>query len=271
MKTRIITGCVLIPLTMAAILLGGWVFDVICIAAIALALHEMTGALIKKGHQVVRWPVWAATVLSVPAFLVYKGVALLPILFGTILIITMYVLFHGEPHLEDILVSVMPLLSVTLPGMCLLSQNHAVNELWRVPLICLSLLVPVAGDTAAYFIGVRFGSKKLIPKVSPNKTVEGAAAGLMGSVLCALAIWGIACATMGDKVLMPPMWHFAVIGLLGGVVGQVGDLYASLIKRHCGIKDYSNLIPGHGGVMDRMDSILFVSALVYIYQQILLK
>ena len=67
----------------------------------------------------------------------------------------------------------------------------------------------------------------------------------------------------------PPLWHYILIGLIGGVVGQIGDLYASLVKRHCGIKDYGTIFPGHGGMMDRLDSTLFVAVLVYLYQSIL--
>ena len=68
---------------------------------------------------------------------------------------------------------------------------------------------------------------------------------------------------------MPPLWHFAVIGLVGGIVGQIGDLFASLVKRHCGVKDYGTIFPGHGGMMDRLDSVLFVALLVYMYQSIM--
>jgi len=270
MKTRTITGAVLIAAATAITLLGGWVFDVTVIAVICVALYEMTDAMVKKGHQVVRWPVWLATVLSIPAFLLYGSQMLWPIVCGCAIVIITYVLFHGEPQLDDIFVSIMPLLAVSLPGMCLLSQNHS-PEAYRIPLICLSLLMPVMCDTFAYFIGSKFGKRKLIPKVSPNKTVAGAVAGWIGAEACAMGIWGAAVLITGDAAALPPMWHFAAVGFLGGYVSQIGDLFASLVKRHCGVKDYGSIFPGHGGMMDRMDSILFASVLVYIYQQLLLK
>jgi len=270
-KTRVITGAALMAALAFAIWMGGWVASVICILAIGVAQYEMIRALRQRGHQVVRWPVWAATVLSVPIFLLWDNKLLLPTVVVTALIITVYVLFHGEPHLDDILVSLMPLFAVALPGMCLLAQINAPYRWLQVMLLCTSFLVPTLGDAAAYLVGSRFGKRKLIPAVSPHKTVAGAVGGLAGSVITALAIWGITYAAVGDTAgaALPPLWHFAIIGVIGGVVGQIGDLFASLVKRHCGIKDYGNIFPGHGGMMDRLDSVLFVALLVYLYQSVM--
>jgi len=271
MKTRIITGAALICALAFAIYMGGWVASVICIAAIAIAQFEMMRALRRKGHQNVRWPIWVATVVSIPIFLVWDNKLLLPIVVVTSLITITYVLFHGEPHLDDIFVSLMPLFTVALPGMCLLAQVNAPYRWLQVMLLCTSFLVPNLGDAAAYFIGSRFGKRKLIPAVSPNKTVAGAVGGLIGSEVTALAIWWIVylCSGGAANAEMPPLWHFALIGLVGGVVGQIGDLFASLVKRHCGIKDYGTIFPGHGGMMDRLDSTLFVALLVYLYQSVM--
>ena len=272
LKTRVITGAVLICALAFAIYMGGWVASVICILAVAIAQYEMIRALRERGHQVVRWPVWVATVLSIPVFLLYDNIFLLHIVVATALIITTYVLFHGEPKLDDILVSLMPLMTVALPGMCLLAQINAPFRWQQVMLLCTSFLVPTLGDAAAYLVGSRFGKRKLIPAVSPNKTVAGAVAGLAGSEITALVIWWITYSATGGatNTVMPPLWHFAIIGVIGGVVGQIGDLFASLVKRHCGIKDYGTIFPGHGGMMDRLDSVLFVALLVYLYQSMML-
>ncbi|MBQ7455415.1 MAG: phosphatidate cytidylyltransferase [Clostridia bacterium] len=271
MKTRIITGAILICALAFAIFMGGWVASVIIIVAVFIAEYEMIRALTEHGHQVVRWPVWAATALSIPIFLLYDDRLLLPIVIVTALIITTYVLFHGQPHLDDILVSMMPLLTVALPGMCLLGQIQAPWRWLQTMLLCTTFLVPSLGDAAAYFIGSRFGKRKLIPPVSPHKTVAGAVGGLVGSEVTALVIYWIVWAATGGaaNAEMPPLWHFVLLGLLGGVVGQIGDLFASLVKRHCCIKDYGTILPGHGGMLDRLDSVLFVAVLVYMYQQLL--
>ena len=267
MKTRLITGAILACVLIAAIAMGGWVFSIICIIAIGIALHEMIHVLNEKGHKMVRWPVWMATVLSIPCFLLYDNRTLMPILTVTTMIVIGYVLFHGEPQVEDILYSLMPFYAVSLPGMCLLAQINAPYRYLQVMLLFTSFVVPLAGDTMAYFIGRRYGKRKLIPAVSPNKTVEGAIAGLGGSVVGALIVYGITAACV--EAALPPVWHYLLLGLLGGVVGQMGDLFASLIKRHCGVKDYGNIFPGHGGMMDRVDSVLFMAVLVYIYQSIM--
>ncbi len=267
MKTRMITGAILACALVFAIAMGGWVFSVLCILAIGIALHEMIHILKQKGHQVVRWPVWVATVLSIPCFVLYENTMLVPIVALTTMVIVGYVLFHGEPQVEDILYSLMPFYAVSLPGMCLLAQINAPERYLQVMLLFTSFVVPLAGDTLAYFIGSRFGKRKLIPAVSPNKSVEGAAAGLFGSVLGALIVYGITAACV--EAALPPVWHYVLLGLVGGVAGQMGDLFASLIKRHCGVKDYGKLFPGHGGMMDRIDSVLFMAVLVYIYQSIM--
>jgi len=125
-------------------------------------------------------------------------------------------------------------------------------------------------DTSAYYCG-RFlgkgGKHKLCPKVSPNKTIEGSIGGLLGSVIGS-TIYGYAISKCGVPI---QLYHYVVIGVLCGVFGQFGDLIASSIKRFVGAKDYSSLIPGHGGILDRFDSILFVSVITFYYITFILK
>lgn len=116
-------------------------------------------------------------------------------------------------------------------------------------------------DTAAYYSGKYLGKKKLCPEVSPKKTIVGSIGGLVGSTI-GCGIFGIIVSSYVPEV---QIIHFFLIGALCGIMGQFGDLVASSIKRYVGIKDYSNLIPGHGGILDRFDSILFNSAVVFYY------
>jgi phosphatidate cytidylyltransferase len=113
-------------------------------------------------------------------------------------------------------------------------------------------------DSAAYAIGIPFGKHKLFPRVSPKKSWEGAIAGLLAGVAGMLAArtWFLPFLTITDAI---------VLGFIVGGLGQIGDLVESLLKRDASVKDSSNLIPGHGGVLDRFDSLLFVSPLVYLY------
>ena len=100
LKARIITGAILLSALAFAIIMGGWVFSVICILCIGIALYEMMHALRQRGHQIVRWPVWAATIASIPCFLMWQNRLLLPIAVFTCMVTTAYVLFHGEPKLR---------------------------------------------------------------------------------------------------------------------------------------------------------------------------
>ena len=109
----------------------------------------------------------------------------------------------------------------------------------------------------AYFVGRSLGKNKLCPKISPKKTIEGSIGGIIGSI--------IVCGLFGVIFARGLILHCFIIGALGGVVSQFGDLTASVFKRKMGIKDYGNLIPGHGGILDRFDSVLFNAPLVFYY------
>lgn len=122
-------------------------------------------------------------------------------------------------------------------------------------------------DTFAYYSGKYLGKRKLCPEVSPKKTIEGSIGGFLGSALVC-GLYGIIVNNYYTEV---NVIHYFLIGALCGIIGQFGDLVASSIKRYVGIKDYSNLIPGHGGILDRFDSILFNSAVVFYYLTFILK
>lgn len=115
-------------------------------------------------------------------------------------------------------------------------------------------LISFATDTFAYFSGYLFGKHKLIPKVSPKKTIEGSIGGILGSTIC--------CSLFG-YIFNLNVIHLAFVGFIGSIVAQFGDLFASSIKRFVGIKDYGKLIPGHGGILDRFDSVILVAPFVY--------
>ncbi len=115
-----------------------------------------------------------------------------------------------------------------------------------------------AGDTGAYFAGRALGKNKLAPTISPKKTIEGAVGGLIAAVLVGFLVRGWLMPTASATVAV-------AMGLLAGGLGVVGDLAESLLKRSCDVKDSSNLIPGHGGVLDRFDGVMFAAPAIYIY------
>ncbi len=270
MTTRIITGMELIVLLAAALALGGWVFSCLWIATLCIAMYEIYHALSKAGHRPVAWPVWACLVVSIPTFLLLKGTTSLYLLMTsfciTFVVVAAIVMFRSNPRLEDMLLSLMPLIYIVIPGLSMLGLLRVGPEVKQRILMAAVFCIPAIGDAGAYFIGMKFGKVKLNPIVSPKKTVEGALGGLLCSILAAVLVYLIGGAFAGD--VMPPFWHFILLGLFGGLVGQIGDLFASLIKRHCGIKDFGNIFPGHGGMLDRLDSVLFVTVLIYLYQMV---
>ena len=136
--------------------------------------------------------------------------------------------------------------------------------------ILLILCFAWGGDTCAYFAGRAFGKHKLAPVVSPNKTVEGAIGGVAGSVvigLLATVIYSALSGRFASLTVAVTARHYIIIAVMGAVasvLGILGDLFASAVKRQVGIKDYGTIFPGHGGILDRFDSVMFIAPLVSI-------
>jgi phosphatidate cytidylyltransferase len=128
-------------------------------------------------------------------------------------------------------------------------------------LLSLVLLATKLGDIGAYLIGIRFGKTPLMPRISPNKSVEGSIGGLLFSVLGAFV-----CKTFTEFSYS----HLLFIGILLGILGQLGDLSESLMKRDCQVKDSGNILPGMGGILDQLDSLLFTAPVFYFYLSIIL-
>ena len=135
--------------------------------------------------------------------------------------------------------------------------------------ILLVLCFAWGGDTCAYFAGRAFGKHKLCPKVSPKKTVEGAVGGVLGTMLFGVIIT-VAYSVIADRteaftqsnIGVSMYLIIALLGVVAAVLGIYGDLFASVVKRQCGIKDYGTIFPGHGGILDRFDSVMFIAPFV---------
>lgn len=130
-------------------------------------------------------------------------------------------------------------------------------------LVIMAVFTTFACDTAAYFVGRAWGRHHMAPKVSPHKTWEGSAGGFLGAVAAAAALRFLL--NLGDWSLPLSYVEAVGVGCLVGVVAQIGDLAESLLKRRAGVKDSGNLLPGHGGVLDRIDSLVFTGVIVYYF------
>jgi phosphatidate cytidylyltransferase len=131
--------------------------------------------------------------------------------------------------------------------------------------VYLAVLTTFANDTGAYFMGRARGKHKLAPRISPSKTWEGAAGGLICAILAAVVI-AVILKLISVRLGAPFVfryWQIMLLGFLVGIFAQLGDLVESLLKRNMGVKESGNLLPGHGGILDRFDSLIFVGAVVY--------
>ncbi len=140
--------------------------------------------------------------------------------------------------------------------------------------IILVFISASASDILAFVFGSSFKGPKFAPMISPKKTVSGAIGGFLGGVLGGAIVFGMSFSGIGGLTGLDSDWHVSLIlylslGLCVGVATEVGDLMASYIKRYCGVKDYGTLIPGHGGIMDRMDGMMVAAFVTYIYMAIL--
>ena len=268
MKQRIITGTLLILLLIVLLWLPGWCMALATQIAIGFAVWEEYHALILAGHRVVSWPAWGVLVGSMPLTYAFGAKVMIPLMALSMLLMVMIILWRQEPDLLDLSMSALPILTVVLPGLCLVALSLVGQKAVEVILLSLTFAVPLFGDMMALFVGSAVGGKKLCAAVSPKKTVSGSLGGLVGSVLAAVVIFLISLLTCNESTLakLPAWWEYLLLGFFGGLVGQLGDLFASLVKRHSGIKDFSNLFPGHGGMLDRLDSVLFMAVLMYCYR-----
>ncbi len=261
MVQRFITGVVSAILLLIVVYVRGWLFDLSIVVLAGFGCYEMMGAFRKAGLAPASWPIYTMAVLMLPAYLLTgpNGVYLLA---GTAtMLVMLQIVLRKHPQWLDAAASLNVLINVLIPMILLFPIVRIEPPALGALMVFLIFVIALMGDTFAYFVGVSTGTHKMVPEVSPKKTWEGAAGGLAGSVAGAMLL----CLVGDTWAKMPPLWHFAILGLIGGVAGQLGDLSASLIKRYCGIKDFGTMFPGHGGMLDRFDSILFVTYVVFGY------
>lgn len=259
MKQRIITGAAIGVLMIAIFLLSGTVvYPIIMTLLCAGATWEMLGCIRQRENRL----------LSVPAMLVAVVSPVIACLFGygsMLVIVMLYIaVLLAESVFFDERVKVVNVSEVFLTTLYTTLCFTALTGLRYIGegeeyVYILVFVAAWVTDTFAYFTGVLFGKHKLVPKISPKKTVEGAIGGIVFCVI-AFVVYGI----IAGKVTGEPMnlITLSVVGFFMSVVSMIGDLIASSIKRTYGIKDYSNLFPGHGGIVDRFDSIMILSPLL---------
>ena len=264
MKTRIISGVVYFVFLAAILVLNIPIVDTIVVVSISLlGVYEYIKAFKSAGYNPISWIGYLGclTLFSMGGFVNNADKILclriaLPVI---IIAVFMYaILTNLKFNIIDIRITCFSL--VLIPFMFSFIKLILMMENGRL-LIWFVLLGAFASDIMAYFIGSKFGKKKLCPDISPKKTVEGSIAGIIGVVISYIILTIIA------NVYFELNLNLLVIiisAIVIAIVGQFGDLTASAIKRFCKIKDFGSIMPGHGGILDRLDSVMFVAPVVYI-------
>ena len=268
MKTRILTALVGVPLLIFALVVRGWFAELLIVALTLIALRESYKALAAAGYRVCTFGGYLAAAVMWPLSRFMGVLDPLLLLSAAMGVSMLGVLLGREPRFPDAAASVYPLFTCMMPfSMFMMMLNQTYGLVPGIALITMAFAVAYGCDVMAYLGGRTMGRHKLCPGVSPKKTVEGAVTGLLGGVLGALGVRALFVHALGMP--MPGVPAAVLLGLLGAAAGQVGDLTASLLKRYSGIKDYGKLFPGHGGVMDRFDSVIFTLIVMYCYTLVL--
>ncbi len=262
-KERTISSIILVIIALATILPGGPILAVTLYVISNIAFLELTKACgIRQGEKMnaLEW----TGILAIAAYYLLIFFAQTHTYFMItvilLLIALMFVYVFGYPRFtaNQVMTTYFSLIYAPVMLSFIFLTRELEHGIYLVWMIFISSWI---SDTCAYLVGVLMGKHKLVPKLSPKKTIEGSVGGILGSAIVG-ALFGF---FLLDKTLGSDQFGVMlfVIGAIGSVISQVGDLAASAIKRNHDIKDYGKLIPGHGGIMDRFDSVIFTAPMIY--------
>lgn len=257
MNQRIITTIIALLIFIPMLLIGSWPLDILLAVLAVIGMYELVKI---KGIRP----------YSPGAFLSYIGIfsivfshrivpflssplSIFDIVLAITLVLMVYMLFSKNTFdVEDMAVSLMGILYIG-------TGFHSFTQLRETSLHLLFLILFViwTTDSGAYLIGRKIGKRKLAPLISPNKTVEGS----LGGIVSALAVAAVYLLLVPNDL---PFWTMLALSVVFSIAGQLGDLVESAIKRYYDVKDSGNLLPGHGGVLDRFDSLIFVMTLTHL-------
>jgi phosphatidate cytidylyltransferase len=261
LKHRVITAAVGVPLVILAIWFGDPWFSLLIAAAALAGTYEFyhMANFDRREPLIYLGLLWTLALVLSPH---YRSPDILPIVITATMLVSLICLLR-RPSRERVFHNWAWTIVGALYVGWMLSYWLSLRGLedgrnW----VYLAMLTTFANDTGAFFIGRAMGKHRLAPAISPTKTWEGAIGGLISAILGAIVI------AMVLNLISPfafEYWQIILLGFLVGVFAQLGDLVESLLKRNMGVKESGNLLPGHGGILDRFDSLIFVGAVVYYY------
>jgi phosphatidate cytidylyltransferase len=264
-KTRVISGAVLTILAIVILYFGGYVTGAATLLLSLGGIFELLRIykLEKSGFGVIAY---LAAIVYYIAIALGRSELFLPVIVGFVLIeLAFYVVNFPKFKDRDVEAAVLSFFYVAV----MLSYVYQIRLLEHgLALVVMIFICSWINDTFAYLVGVNFGKHKMTPKLSPKKSIEGLIGGIAGAAVIG-AIYGV--------FINAKVYHingaaaiFAIIGAVGAGFAVIGDLAASAVKRDKNIKDYGKLIPGHGGIMDRFDSIIFTAPAIYYCMKLML-
>lgn len=266
-RERLISGILLVLIALAVIITGGPVLAVVLAAISVIGLRELYRAVKAEdgSFSPLAWVGYLGCILYyVIVFFGQTAYTMTVLVVLLILFMAVYVFTYPRYQTNQVTGAFFGIVYVAVMLSCIYQLRTMQDGKFLVWLI---FLASWGCDTCAYCVGMLIGKHKMSPKLSPKKSVEGAVGGVAGStilgVIYALAIGG----KLEADVNYVPV--FAIICAVGALISMVGDLAASAIKRNQGIKDYGKLIPGHGGILDRFDSVIFIAPVIYYLAQAL--
>lgn len=259
---RIISSVILFPIVFAIFIFGNkYIIDIFTSMVAMRCMYELFHAFKQKGYHPVE-PLGYIAAISICLLHIIQTEHIL-LLISSIIVITIVVSFgliitkKTKTEVPDVAVTFFSVSYIVLFLMFIpIIRSNMENGVWLIWYIFISAW---GTDTFAYEIGKHFG-KHHFTDISPKKTVEGCIGGIVGSTICMIAYTIILNNFVGLDL---SYIKIAICAILLSIISQIGDLSASTIKRYTGIKDFSNLIPGHGGMLDRIDSVIFVSPFIY--------
>jgi phosphatidate cytidylyltransferase len=260
---RIISAILLIAVVITALCVQ-WIFNVAILIFIVLGLYEFFTMLEKKGISIYKYfGIGMGAIIPLSIMFRFELTKKWELLFIVLTLLALIMMQFKRRQNSGVIVDI----STTLFGILYIAWFLSfLIKIRYLPaglgLLSTVLIITKLGDIGAYLIGVRFGKTPLIPRISPNKSVEGSIGGLVFSILGALTC----------KIFLNFSYlHLVFMGILLGCLGQLGDLSESLMKRDCQVKDSGSILPGMGGILDEIDSLLFNAPAFYFYMSTILK
>ena len=248
-KTRLLSGIVLVAVALLTIISGGYVLELYKVMKVR---EDHFNALEIAGYL-------GAVIYYVLMSLDFEKYGMMGVIISFMMFMFVYVFTYPKFKADQVMPAFFGVVYVAVMlSFIYLTRNLPDGKF----LVWLIFLCSWGCDTCAYCVGMLIGKHKMAPVLSPKKSVEGAVGGVAGAALLGVIY---AAATQG------PMLEYAVICAIGALISMVGDLAASAIKRNQGIKDYGKLIPGHGGILDRFDSVIFTAPVIYFLSLVMIE